>query len=202
MKRSNSRKVIRGSNPLDVAKKLVDATKRAQGKELSQYDCLFNFKHALFIYQFYRHRVPRSSAIDEALIQTYITKTMLDLGMLQGAIRHCEESVRIYNRELSPENDLTKAAEFLLHEVKCNGMVSEMVGKLTSDEDCLLLGKCSIEPYINQIDFPFPCVLTLSSCLFHIVEQITQARYKDYLSIEIFLPVWKIKVVAKKFQGI
>ena len=136
----SKKKIKSPANPVEMAQKLVYETKKAQGKELSMYDCLFNYKHALFVMQFYRHRIPHSSSIDEALIQTYITKTMLEMGMIRGAIRHCEDAVRIYNRELTPDNDLTKAAVHLLEQVKFNGMVGEMVGKLTSDEDCLVLG--------------------------------------------------------------
>ena len=129
------------SNPMELALNIVNTTKKLQGKELSAYYSLFNYKHALFICQFYRTRNPYSSAIDEALIQTYIAKTMLELNMVRGAIRHAEEALKIYVKVLGPENDVTKATDTLLFNIKFKGMVGEMVGKLTSDEDCLILGK-------------------------------------------------------------
>lgn len=128
---------------MELALNIVNETKRKQGKELSAYYSLFNYKHALFICQVYRSRIPHSSAIDEALIQTYIAKTMLELNMIRGAIRHAEEALKIYVKDLGPENDLTKAADHLLYKLKFEGMVGEMVGKLTSDEDCLIMGKLS-----------------------------------------------------------
>ena len=119
----------------NMAQKLFTETKMMQQEgRLSSFECLLNYKHALYISKHLGRRE------DEAMIQIHIAKTMNEMGMIDGAIYHCEDAVKLYKQEPVKEGKLTQDAETLLHALKFSGMVSEMVEKMTSKEDCIVLG--------------------------------------------------------------
>lgn len=123
------------SDVVNMAQKLFSETKMMQQEgRLSSFECLLNYRHALYISQYLGRRG------DEAKIQIYIAKTMNEMGMIDGAIHHCEDAVKIYKQEPVKEGKLTQDAETLLRALKFSGMVSEMVEKMTSKEDCIVLG--------------------------------------------------------------